>query len=266
MPSDGVVDATASAVPSREELNAELLPVPEPPEVPDAVDPPGFDDVLAAALRHVKGRRGGDLVAVLLVGSAARRVMTAHSGIDLIAVVKGDDVRDELVRVHDRAIEIRYCGDKIMTNDVKTSPRLPPLLRKARVLFELEGIGGRLIDLANDRFRQGPPRPTIYEQIRLRQDCEHWLGKAEDLHRKPAAAQYMFALFFDQLLAAFFRLRGLWPTAPADAIRFIASRDAAFGALLERFQLAPSYADRLSIGRQLVDALLKDVPLPARVD
>ncbi len=252
--------------PSRDELNAELLPVPDRPPPPEPFDPPGFDDILAVALRHVKGKRGGDLVAVLLVGSAARRMMTAHSDVDLIAVVKGDDVRDELIRVHDRTVEIRYCGQRILEEDLRHSPGLPPLLRKGRVLFEHDGVGGKLVDAANDRFRQGPPRPSMYEQIRLKHECAHWLGKAEDLQRKPAAAQYLLSLFFDQLVTAFFRLRGLWPTAPADTLRFILSRDADVGALLERFQHVSSTADRLAIGHQLMDAVLKDVPLPARID
>lgn len=252
--------------PSREELNAELLPVPDLPEPPAPLDPPGFDEILAAGVRHVKGKRGGDLVAVLLVGSAARRMMTAHSDVDLIAVVKGDDVRDELIRVHDRTIEVRYCGQQIIEDDLKISPRLPPLLRKARILFDHDGVGGQLIEAANERFRQGPPRPSMYEQIRLKHDCLHWLGKAEDLQRKPAAAQYLLSVFFDQILTAFFRVRGLWPTAPADTIRFVASRDQAVGALLERFQLSPTLGERLAIGRQLTDLLLKEIPFPARVD
>ncbi len=258
--------SSSDAVPTREELNAELLPVPEPPDAPDPIDPPGFDEVVAAGLRHVKGKRGGDLVAVLLVGSAARRTMTAHSGLDFVAVVKGDDVRDEIVRVSDRTIEIRYCGEAILYDDIKHAMRLPPLLRKARVLFELDGVGGKLVDLANDRFRHGPPRPSVYEQIRMKHECQHWLGKAEDLHRKPATAAYLCGLFYDQFLSTFFRLRGLWPTAPADAIRFVASRDAGVGALLERFQLAPTLSERVAVGRQLIDVVLKDIPLPARID
>src|SRR6266545_503869 len=64
-----VMDSTTtSTTPTREELNAELLAVPEPPDQPEAPHPPGFDDSLDIALRHVKGRRGGDLVGVILVG------------------------------------------------------------------------------------------------------------------------------------------------------------------------------------------------------
>ncbi len=255
-----------STPPTREELNAELIPVPEPPPAPETVEPPGFDEVLAATLRYVKGKRGGDLVAVLLVGSAARRMMTAHSDIDLVAVVKADDVRDELFRVNDRTIDIRYSGQRVIEEDLRTSLRLPPLLRKARVLFEHEGVAAKLIEAANDRFRQGPPRASMYEQIRLKTECLHWLGKAEDLQRKPATAHYLLAGFLDQYLTAFFRLRGLWPTAPADMIRFLTSRDQTVGTLIERFQQTGSLGERLNLGRQLTDLLLKDIPLPARID
>ena len=78
---------TTTSLPSREELNAELLEVPEPPEQPELPPPPGFEDSLEVALRHVKGRRGGDLVGVLLVGSGARRSVTPHSDIDVMRSV-----------------------------------------------------------------------------------------------------------------------------------------------------------------------------------
>ena len=67
---------TTESVPTREELNAELLAVPEPPEQPETPPPPGFEDSVDVALRHVKGQRGGDLVGVILVGSGARRAVT----------------------------------------------------------------------------------------------------------------------------------------------------------------------------------------------
>src|SRR4051812_33874774 len=72
-----VMDSTTtSTTPTREELNAELVAVPEPPEQPEAPHPPGFEDSLEIAVRHVKGRRGGDLVGIILVGSGARRAVT----------------------------------------------------------------------------------------------------------------------------------------------------------------------------------------------
>ena len=81
---------STTSTPTREELNAELLEVPEPPEQPESPPPPGFEDNVEVALRHIKGRRGGDLVGVILVGSGARRALTLHSDIDLIALVKGE--------------------------------------------------------------------------------------------------------------------------------------------------------------------------------
>lgn len=252
--------------PTRQELNAELVAVPELPEQPEAIEPPGFDEVLSHALRHVKGKRGGDLVAVLLTGSAARRMLTPHSDLDLIAVVKGEADRDELIRVADRIVDIRYRGQQLMEEEVTVSPRLAPLLRKARVLFEHEGVGAQLIELAAERFRQGPERVPLLEQIRLKTECLHLLGKAEDLQRKPANAQYLLILFVDRYLEAFFLLRGFWPTAPADLIRFLSSRDPAIGGLVERFHLEPTVAGKLNLGRQLADLLFRDIPLPARID
>ena len=148
-------------IPTSEELQAELLAMPEPPEQPDPIDEPGFEELVAVALRHVRGRRGGDLVSVILVGSSVRRAITAHSDIDLIALVKGQADGHEIVRVADRLADIRYRGHQELEEDLPHSPRLPSLLRKARLLFDHENIGAKLIERASQRFRQGPPPVSI---------------------------------------------------------------------------------------------------------
>jgi hypothetical protein len=252
--------------PTREELNAELLDLPEPPDQPPPVDPPGFEEILVKALSYVRGKRGGDLVAVLLVGSGARRALTAHSDLDLIALVKGEDEGQETIRITDRHVEIRYRSQKTVEQELPGSPRLPPLLRKGRVLFELEAVGTALLEKAQQRFRQGPSPASLNERIRFKTDCLHWLGKAEDLAHNQAAAHYLLTIFTEDFLQAFFRLRGFWLTAPADMLRFISSRDTALGNLLERFMIAPILADRLDLGRQAAGLLFKDVPNPPRVD
>ncbi|MGH7253265.1 MAG: hypothetical protein ACREIE_05635, partial [Nitrospiraceae bacterium] len=155
---------------------------------------------------------------------------------------------------------------KAVEQEIMHIPRLPPLLRKARVLFELEGSGAKLVERANQRFRQGPPPAGLNEKIRLKVGCLHRLGKAEDLMHQPATAQYLLGMFVEDLLQAFFRLRGFWLTSPADMLRFVASRDAAVGELLDRFLTAPALSERLALGRQLVTQIFKDVPNPPRVD
>ncbi|MEW6247171.1 MAG: hypothetical protein AB1555_10730 [Nitrospirota bacterium] len=256
----------SAPLPTREELNAELVDVPEPPEQPESLEAPGFEQVVSAALRHVRGKRGGDLVAVILVGSGSRRAITPHSDVDLIALVKGEADRHELVRVADRVVDIRYRGHQTVEEEIAYSPRLPPLLRKGRILFEHEGIGSKLIEKAQQRFRQGPPPAGVNEQIRVKADCLHWLGKAEDVADKPATAQYLLTIFFEDFVTAFFRLRGLWLTAPVDVVRFLTSRDPAIGDLASRFLIAPTLTERLILGRQLADLLFKDIPNPARID
>ncbi len=254
------------APPTREELNAELLPVPEPPELPPTPEPPGTDKIIEHALGHVRGKRGGDLVAVLLAGSGARRALTAHSDLDFIVLVKGHDEGQDMIRIADRLVDIRYWSAEAVEEELSHSLRLPPLLRKARVLFEHDAVGTKLIDRAQQRFRQGPPQTGMHEKIRLKAECLHWLGKAEDLMGQPATAEYLLATFFEELLQAFFRIRGLWLTAPVDMMRFAASRDEAFGNLLDRFQGAPTTAARLDAARQLAQHLFRDIPNPQRVD
>jgi predicted nucleotidyltransferase len=253
-------------LPTREELQSELIPVPEPPDQPEAVNEPEYEDIVSVALRHVRGRRGGDLVSVLLVGSGARRAVTAHSDVDLIVLVKGEADGHEIVRVADRMADIRYRGHKEMAEDLAYSPHLPSLLRKARILHDHDGVGAKLIERASHRFRQGPPPASMNEQIRLKAECFHWLGKAQDLADKPATAQYLLMIFFDDFVNAFFRLRGLWLTAPVDIPRFITSRDATLGELAGRFLSAATLPDRLNCGRDMANLLFKDVPNPARID
>ncbi len=256
----------AHPIPTSEELQAELLAMPEPPEQPDPIDEPGFEELVALALRHVRGRRGGDLVSVILVGSSVRRAITAHSDIDLIALVKGQADGHEIVRVADRLADVRYRGHQELEEDISHSPRLPSLLRKARILFDHENIGAKLVERASQRFRQGPPPVSINEQIRMKAECFHWLGKARDLADKPATAHYLLSIFFDDTVSAFFRLRGFWLTAPGDVPKFIASRDAGLGDLAGRFLTAATLPERLNLGRDLADTLFKDVPNPARID
>jgi predicted nucleotidyltransferase len=257
---------TATNIPTREELNAELLAVPEPPEQPETPHPPGFEDSLEIALRHIKGRRGGDLVGIILVGSGARRAITPHSDIDLIALVKGDADGHEILRIGDRLADIRYHGYQAVEEELAHSLRLPSLLKKGRILFDHEGICAQLLEKAHHRFRQGPPQATINEQIRMKASCYHWLGKAQDLTDKPGTAHYLLTLFYEDCILAFFRLRGFWMTAPVDIHRFMFSREPALADLAGQFLTASTLADRLNFGRQFADLLFKDVPNPARID
>lgn len=257
---------TTTSLPSREELNAELLEVPEPPEQPELPPPPGFEDSLEIAVRHVKGRRGGDLVGVILVGSGARRAVTPHSDIDVIALVKGEADHHEILRVGDRIADIRYHGYQSVEEDLAYSLRLPSLLRKGRILYDHDGVCAKLIEKVHQRFRQGPPPASINEQIRLKAQCYHLLGKAQDLIEKPGTAHYLLTLFYEDCITAFFRLRGLWLVAPVDIHRFMFSREPALADLAGQFLTAITLPDKLNFGRQFADLLFKDVPNPARID
>src|SRR5689334_3252828 len=257
---------STNTIPTKEELQSELVSVPEPLEPPEPLNEPAYEAIVGIAFRHARGRRGGDLVSILLVGSGARRAVTAHSDIDLIVLVKGQADSHEIVRVADRMADIRYWGHKEVEDELAYSARLPSLLRKARILHDHDAIGAKLIERANHRFRQGPPPVSMNEQIRLKAQCFHWLGKAQDLADKPAIAQYLLMIFFDDFVNAFFRLRGLWLTAPADVPRFISSRDAALGELAGHFLAATTLPERLNCGRDMANLLFKDVPNPARID
>jgi len=88
-----------SDLPSREELLAELLPMPEPPDQPPIPEPPDTERIISEALAYIRGKRWADLVSVILVGSGSRRSLTSHSDLNVIALVKGQDEGEEIVRI-----------------------------------------------------------------------------------------------------------------------------------------------------------------------
>jgi predicted nucleotidyltransferase len=227
---------------------------------------PEIEQILAKAVRHVRAKRGGDLAAIILAGSAARDTLMPHSDVDLLVLVLGKDNSHELVRVLTRNVDIRYLGVSIAEEQVQTSPRLPIILRKAQVLFELESAGSQLLHKAHARFRQGPPPLTIHEKIRLRTEALHWLGKAEDRQAEPAIARHLLSIFLDESISAFYQLRGFWPASPVEHLRFIAQRDSALGDLLKQALSATDPADQLATARRIADHLFKDIPSPARID
>src|SRR6266704_1388548 len=180
---DGTIELGAPQTPS--DGSSDASPQSEPPLPTDAAPAPAKDEsaaettqVIAKAVRYVKAKRGGDLAAIILAGSAARDAMTSHSDVDLLVLVLGSDNSHELVRILSRIVEIRYLGISEAEEQVNTSPRLPIILRKAHV-----------------RFQQGPPSSTIHEKIRLRATVLHWLGKAEDQQADPAIARHLLSIF-----------------------------------------------------------------------
>jgi len=227
---------------------------------------PEIEQVLAKALRHIRAKRGGDLAAIILMGSSTREALLPHSDIDLLVLVLGQDKSHEMVRVLTRILDIRCLGVAIADEQVQTSPRLPMMLRKARVLFELGAVGSQLLHKAHARFRQGPPSLTIHEKIRLRTDTLHWLGQAEDRQAEPALARYLLGIFLDESINAFYQLRGFWPASPVEHLRFIAQRDHTVGDLLKQALSATTLTDQLETAYRLADSLFKDVPSPARID
>jgi hypothetical protein len=244
--------------------NPEL--VESPTAFPLPLAPSELDQVTAKALRHIKAKRGGDLAAVLLVGSATGETLLPHSDINFIVLVKGTENRHELVRIQTRLVEIRYMGLVSAEEQLKMSLRLPATLRKARVLFEIEADGCRFLEQAHARFRQGSPPLTLHEKIRLRADALHWLGKAEDHADQPALAHYLLSIYLDECINAFHYLRGLWLTSAKESLRFISQRDPPLGDLLQQAFAAADLSHRFELGRRIAEHLFRDIPSPARID
>ena len=261
-PDQTVTEAAPAETPASEPvLHADAAPAPE-----KTAPVPEIEQILAKAVRYVKAKRGGDLAAIILAGSAARDALSPHSDVDLLVLVLGKDNSHELVRVLTRTVDIRYLGVSIAEEQVQTSPRLPIILRKARVLLELEAAGSQLLQKAHTRFRQGPPSLTIHEKIQLRTEILHWLGKAEDRQAEPAIARHLVSIFLDESMSAFYHLRGFWPASPVEHLRFISQRDGALGELLKQALSATDLVNQLATARRIADYLFRDIPSPARID
>src|SRR3989441_8683965 len=228
MMDDGPIELGAPQIPSDDSA---VAPPGDPLLPTDAAPAPPKDDsvsesaqIIAKAVRYVKAKRGGDLAAIVLAGSGARDAMRSHSDVDLLVLVLGSDNSHEVVRILSRIVEIRYLGASEAEEQLNTSPRLPIILRKARVLYELEAAGSQLLQEAHARFRQGPPSLTIHEKIRVRATVLHWLGKAEDQPAHPHLPRHLLSLLLDQAMSAFYHLRGFWPASPVAPLRFNCQR------------------------------------------
>jgi len=259
-PSEQPGDAARDAEPD------DVSPLPPPADSSPPPSPPELEQVTAKAVRYIKAKRGGDLAAIVLTGSATRQALMPHSDVNLMVLVRGTEGRHELVRIQDRIVEIRYLGLASAEEQLKASLRLPATLRKARVLFEFEAAGSRYLEQAQTRFRQGTPSLTLHEKIRLRSDALHWLGKAEDHREQPGMAQYLFSIYLDECINAFYYLRGFWLPSAKESLRFLGQRDPALGDLLQQALVAPELPLRLELGRRIAEHLFKEIPSPARID
>jgi len=258
----------SSTQPEPEQLPPDTRTELTPPEATASppTPPPELEQVLPKAVRYIKAKRGGDLAAIFLVGSATRDALLPHSDVNLIVLVHGAENRHELVRILQRIVEIRYLGLPTAEEQLKSSLRLPATLRKAQILFEYEAEGAYFLEQAHARFRQGAPSLTLHEKIRLRNDALHWLGKAKDQVQQPALARYLFSIYLDECINAFHHLRGFWLTTPTESLRFISQRDPALGDLLQQALGASELSVQFEFGHRLADHLFRDIPTPARID
>ena len=79
-------------------------------------------------------------------------------------------------------------------------------------------------------------------------------------------AQYLFSIYLDECINAFYYLRGFWLPSAKESLPFIAQRDPALGDLLQQALVAPELPLRLELGLRIAEHLFKEVPSPARID
>jgi len=81
----------SSTQPEPEQLPPDTRTELTPPEATASppTPPPELEQLLPKAVRYIKAKRGGDLAAIFLVGSATRDALLPHSDVNLIVLVHG---------------------------------------------------------------------------------------------------------------------------------------------------------------------------------
>ena len=223
-------------------------------------------EILPIAMRYVKAKRGGDMLGIILPTLDPDTRSRRKGKLSLLVIIKGEERNAQWIRVKRHMIQIFYRGQKGFEEEVQTSLSIPPLLRKARVLFERDGVASKICDMAAKRFRQGPPSPSINEKIHLKAECYHWLGKIQEATDHPDRARYILPAFIDQIVVSWFRLRGLWQVSASAELQFILTRDKATGEGLRDIWKGNDIRKQIELAQQIAAHVLKDVPWPARID
>ncbi len=222
--------------------------------------------VLPMAIRHVKARRGGDLLGIILPSLDADTRLKRKGKTSLLVIIKGEEGDAQWIRIKQYMIHIFYRGQKGFEGEIQTSFSLPPLLRKARVLFERDGVASKICDMTARRFRQGPPHPSINEKIHLKAECYHWLGKIQGAAGQPDLARYILSAFIDQIVVSWFRLRALWHVSVSEEFQLILARDKALAEGIRDILVERDIQKQIELAQQIAIHVLKEVPWPARID
>ncbi|MBQ27434.1 MAG: hypothetical protein CMH81_04750 [Nitrospiraceae bacterium] len=225
-----------------------------------------LNELLPIALRHIKAKRGGDLLGIIMPAAAYDARSKRRGKHFILVIIKGEEQSAQWIRVKRQLIDISYRGQKGLEEELQTSLHLPSFLRKARVLFERDGIASKILDVATRRFRQGPPYPSVNEKISLKAECYHWLGKMQEATDHPDRARYLLPTFLDQVVFSWFRLRGLWHVSAAEELQFILVRDKLFGQGLRDVLNENDTGKQIEMAKRLATYVLKDVPWPVRID
>jgi len=273
IPLEGSVDSPKDADECSQDISSEVL-VDDASELPEPSLPSWIaedvsdelSELLPIAIRHIKAKRGGDLLGIIMPALDPDARSKRKGKISLLVIIKGEERDAQWIRVKRHLIEISYRGQKGFEEDLQVSLHIPPLLRKARVLFERDGIASRICDMTGKRFRHGPPHPSINEKIHLKAECYHWLGKIQEVTDHPDRARYILPAFLDQVVASWFRLHGLWQVSASEELQFISARDKALGVGLRDILTEHDMRKQVALAQRIAGHVLKDVPWPARID
>lgn len=273
VPPEGDVDSPNDADECSQDVSSEMvvdvaseLPEPSLPSWIAEEFGDELNEVLPIAMRHVKAKRGGDLLGIIMPAVDSDARSKRKGKLSLLVIIKGEERAAQWIRVKRHLIEISYRGQKAFEEELQTSLHIPPLLRKARVLFERDGVASKICDMTGKRFRQGPPYPSINEKIHLKAECYHWLGKIQEAAEHPDRARYILPAFLDQIVASWFRLRGLWHVSVSEELQFISARDKALGEGLRDIWNENDIRKQIALAQRIAAHVLKDVPWPARID
>ena len=254
---------------SSSDLTADAASELPEPSLPAWISEGGDDElnnILPIAVQHVKAKRGGDLLGIIMSTAGHNHRSKRKGKIVLLIVIKGEERETYWVRVKRQLIEILYRGHQELNEELQTSLHLPSLLRKARVLYERDGVASKICETTTKRFKQGPPNLSLTEKIGLKAECYHWLGKMQEAMEHPDHLRYIVPAFIDQVIVAWFRLLSLWPVSLSEELQLISSRDQVLGKGLRDIWNEHDPTKQVELAQRIASHVLKDVPWPARLD
>ena len=206
------------------------------------------------AARALDATLGASVVALVLLGSYARRRARVDSDLDVVLVTREPLRARPLLQAGRVELDLRLASLAELQRD-----GFPPWLcvGPVPVLFDPEGHARRALRVARALYAAGPP-PLSRAQLATHRA---WAARMErriraELSPHPALAALRLARLRVRLAELYFEARALWPRADRAALDHWTKHDPAVVRILERVAAAPSPVAELAALHELARAAL----------